>query len=294
MPEINVTFADLTLASPFIGSQLDPALIPEAEETDSSAVLLPPLTEKGLSHSLDTDEILPNNDLGIARDSAEWLLREMNAETYLDLVQDTTKKSAVPVIASLSFSHRGNWLRYARRVTQAGADAVELRIMDHLTNERSDLIEKRAIRIVSLVADALDEPVIVRLRSCVTGPLAFAQALCDAGAKAIVVESPRITKISDTGIHREPGSPAVAVETIRRLYRRVSAHLAVDVGPADIDTVTGAVLAGATAVIHVPRPEKRALSGGLESWMGKKQHETIFDFRGSLSESRLSASVIEE
>lgn len=255
-------------------------------------MLLPPLTDRWLAAPQEPDEILPNNDGGIARDSAEWLLREMNAENYLDLVEELASGSTVPVFAGLSFSNRKHWVRYARRVTQAGATGVELRVMDHGQHLRSDQIEKRAIRIVAQVVDSLDEPVIVRIKSSVTGLAAFTQALCDAGAKAIIIESPRITEFSDSGLSHTYSSPLVPIEAVRRVYRRISAHLAVDLGTADSDTVRAAILAGATAVVYSPVENSEQLRNDLLRWMKSRKHTSIFDFRGSLSESKLATSII--
>jgi dihydroorotate dehydrogenase (fumarate) len=47
---------------------------------------------------------------------------------YLSLVTQAKQVLSVPVIASLNGASRGGWVRYAARLAQAGADALELNI----------------------------------------------------------------------------------------------------------------------------------------------------------------------
>lgn len=291
MPEINVTFAEIPLRSPFVSTDSTLEAIRNSKSRSPDAILLPPLTSNWLNRLQEPNEVLPNNDAGTSQDDAEWLLRDMNAVDYLDFLSDMAKQSSSPVIAGLSFSNKNHWVPYARRVAQAGATGIELRVMEYGLHLRSDQIEKRAIRTVTAVVDALDTPVIVRVKPSVTGLSAFTQALCDAGAKGIIIEMPRITRLTDAGLLVEHDNPLVPIEDIRKIYRRIPAHLAVDIGSSNTDIAISGLLAGATAIIHTSLDRSNSLKKELSSWMKEKDHDTIFDFRGSLSQSRLSASI---
>ncbi|KAF5407960.1 MAG: hypothetical protein Udaeo2_18910 [Candidatus Udaeobacter sp.] len=48
--------------------------------------------------------------------------------TYLEHIAEGKSSVGIPIIASLNCSTLGGWLSYARRITEAGADALELNI----------------------------------------------------------------------------------------------------------------------------------------------------------------------
>jgi len=50
------------------------------------------------------------------------------ADRYLGLLEETKKAVEVPVVASLNASSTGGWVRYAKLLAEAGADALELNV----------------------------------------------------------------------------------------------------------------------------------------------------------------------
>ena len=52
----------------------------------------------------------------------------MGTDGYLDHVQAVKQAVTIPVIGSLNGISTGGWIEYARRIEQAGADALELNI----------------------------------------------------------------------------------------------------------------------------------------------------------------------
>ena len=53
------------------------------------------------------------------------------ADLYLSGLERMRSQSAVPVIASLNASTAGGWVRYARRIEDAGADAHRAQRLSH-------------------------------------------------------------------------------------------------------------------------------------------------------------------
>src|SRR5207248_664702 len=49
-------------------------------------------------------------------------------EAYLDQIRRAKAAVAVPIIGSLNGTSAGGWLRYARLIEEAGADALELNV----------------------------------------------------------------------------------------------------------------------------------------------------------------------
>lgn len=52
---------------------------------------------------------------------------------YLNLIREAKKVCTIPVIASIACHTDGKWEEFARRIAEAGADAIELNIMSLCT-----------------------------------------------------------------------------------------------------------------------------------------------------------------
>ena len=94
--------------------------------------MLPSLFEEQIEH--DTSEI--DRLFSLHQDSfgeASSFLPEIDgyntgSDAYLALVEAAKRRVDVPVIASLNGTNVGGWLRYAKLLEDAGADAIELNL----------------------------------------------------------------------------------------------------------------------------------------------------------------------
>jgi dihydroorotate dehydrogenase (fumarate) len=95
----------------------------------------------------------------------------------------------VPVIASLNATSLGGWVRYARRIEEAGADALELNLYRVAADpERSAAdVEDDDLAVVSAVREALRIPLAVKLAPFYTSMANFARRVVAAGADGLVL-----------------------------------------------------------------------------------------------------------
>ena len=72
------------------------------------------------------------NQADDARSAAEWIRAgwstAISPEEYLEHIAKAKKTVSIPIIASLNGSTPGGWTDYAKKMQQAGADALELNI----------------------------------------------------------------------------------------------------------------------------------------------------------------------
>jgi dihydroorotate dehydrogenase (fumarate) len=102
------------------------------EDSGIAAVVLPSLFEEQLTlESVQIDQDLSRG----ADEFAEAITYLPNLESYntwpegyLELIHRAKQAVAIPVIASLNGTTPGGWVRYAREMQQAGADALELNL----------------------------------------------------------------------------------------------------------------------------------------------------------------------
>ncbi|MFZ0918373.1 MAG: hypothetical protein WAN04_15890, partial [Candidatus Udaeobacter sp.] len=85
--------------------------------------------------------------------------------TYLEHIAQAKRTVGIPIIASLNCTTLGSWLSYARRITEAGADALELNIykIPTRTEVTGSTIEDIYIDIVRSVRAATKIPLAVKL-----------------------------------------------------------------------------------------------------------------------------------
>ncbi len=95
----------------------------------------------------------------------------------------------IPVIGSLNGVSKGGWTNYARKIQEAGADALELNLYYIATdvNMTSNDIENMQVELVAEVKSAITIPLAVKISPFVTSIPNFAKRLVEAGADGIVL-----------------------------------------------------------------------------------------------------------
>lgn len=177
-------------ASPLVD---DIAAIQAAVAAGASAVVMRSLFEEQivaeqmavhrfLDTNIDTDAeartFLPGSDVF-----------PIGADPYVALLQRLKAAVDVPVLASLNGVTPGGWLDAARRVADAGADAIELNLYDVVINpdESSADVESRQLEVVAHVVETVSVPVSVKLSPFYASLPSFAKRLKEAGARGAVL-----------------------------------------------------------------------------------------------------------
>ncbi len=113
----------------------------------------------------------------------------VGAEPYLALLKRLKAAVDVPVLASLNGVTPGGWLDAARRVADAGADAIELNLYDVVIDpdESSADVEARQLEVVARVAESVPVAVSVKLSPFYASLPSFAKRLKEAGARGAVL-----------------------------------------------------------------------------------------------------------
>jgi len=95
----------------------------------------------------------------------------------------------VPIIGSLNGVTTGGWTEYARKIQQAGADALELNIYHIPTslNVGCADIDQLYIDILKEVKSQVTIPVAIKLSPYFSAMASTARRLADAGADALVL-----------------------------------------------------------------------------------------------------------
>lgn len=223
----------------------------------------------------------------------------LGPDEYLEHVHRIRRAVEVPVIASLSGTHPGWWLSYARLLEQAGASAIELNLYDVAADpsRSADAVERATLEVVQGVRSTVGIPVAVKLSPFYSSLAHFARRLDRAGASGLVLFNRFYQADIDVDalevVRRiELSTPAELLLRLRWLAilsGNVEASLAVTGGVHRTVDVVKAILAGAHAVqvvsalIEHGPGHLRALVDGLAEWLERNEYESLAEIQGCLS-----------
>jgi dihydroorotate dehydrogenase (fumarate) len=287
-------------ASPIV-DELDD--VKRAVEAGAAAVVMHSLFEEqirleqeGTLRSIEITEESSAEALSYFPKSTEFRL---GPDQYLEQIGKVKQATGVPVIGSLNGTTASGWLRYAKLIQQAGADALELNVYFLATDpqQAGEAIEARALNILRMVKNNVTIPVAVKLSPFYSSLAHFAGRLDVIGADGLVLFN-RFYQ-PDIDLERLEAVPLLSLsdssELLLRLRwlailsGRVRASLAVSGGVHTTDDALKAVMAGASAVQLVSAVLKngsKAFTGirqGMEQWLVDHHYESIKQAHASMS-----------
>jgi dihydroorotate dehydrogenase (fumarate) len=220
-------------------------------------------------------------------------------DDYAEHVRAAKQALAIPVIASMNGTSAESWLKYARVIEEAGADALEINLYEVVTDldVPAAAIETQLATIVRDLKSLLRIPIAVKLTPFFTAFGNVAQQLDRAGADGLVlfnrfyqpdIDVPTMTTTPDVELSSS-AELRLRLRWTAILHDRVRASLAVTGGVETPDDGIKAVLAGADAVQlvsallrHGPT-HMEAMVRGLTRWMEWLRIDTLDAVRGRVS-----------
>jgi dihydroorotate dehydrogenase (fumarate) len=219
---------------------------------------------------------------------------------YLSLIEQAKQALSIPVIASLNGVSRSGWIRYAARLEQAGADAIELNIyyVSSRPGSSASEVEWHYLDVVRSVRQAIGIPLAVKLSPYFSSLANLAGQLVEVGAGGLVLFN-RFYQ-PDLDIETLEVAPRLELSTstelrlplrwIAILHRRFGVSLAASTGVHTATDVAKVLLAGAdvammtSALLRNGPDHLRSLEVRLGDWMDGHRYGTVDQFRGRLSQ----------
>jgi dihydroorotate dehydrogenase (fumarate) len=272
------------------------------EESGASAIVLPSLFEEEILAAVHASMEMEAAGAGFA-EASSYLPDphgyHVGPDQYLEHLEQIKAATSIPVIGSLNGTTPGGWTGYAKKIQDAGADALELNVyyMPTELDETGDQVEQRAVEIVESVKGDVSIPVSVKLSHFFSSIPNVAKKLNAAGADGLVIFN-RFYQ-PDIDIEALDVVPNLRLSTTDELRLRlrwlailsdqVDMSLAATGGAHTAVDVIKAVMAGAHAVqlvsallIHGPEHITRTLEA-IEFWMQEHDYESVTQMLGSMS-----------
>jgi dihydroorotate dehydrogenase (fumarate) len=307
MADLRTRYLGLELRSPLVASASPLTATPDGllrlEAAGAGAVVLPSLFEEDLAEETrQVDALLATGATGAEASAGypEQAGYGAGPAAYLTLVSRAKASLSIPVVASLNGVSRGGWVRYASRLEQSGADAVELNIyyVSSRPGQSASEVEWHYLDVVGAVRQAIGIPLAVKLSPYFSSLTNLAGQLAEAGANGLVlfnrfyqpdldIETLEVTPRLELSSSIELRLP---LRWIAILHRRFGISLAASTGIHTATDVLKVLLAGAdvammtSALLRNGPDHLRSVEVEVRDWMDRHSYETVGQLRGQLSQ----------
>ena len=318
--DLRTRYLGLELRSPIVASASpltgDPDTARQLEEAGAAAIVLPSLFEEEILN----EEIELNRSLEQGTEQFAEALDYFPdiasfpdaGDRYLTNLEQIKRQSGVPVIASLNANTAGGWVRYARRIQDAGADALELNLYRVAADPAMKAADREAadVEMISTVHASITIPLAVKLSPYYSALANFAGRAVASGADGLVLfnrfyqpdlDLDTLDVVPRAELSR-PWELRLPLRWIAILRPQLGANvsLAATSGVHSGEDVVKALMVGAdvammtSALLRHGPGHIRAVEAGLLAWMTENEYESVTQLRGSVSQANVEdASAFE-
>jgi dihydroorotate dehydrogenase (fumarate) len=311
----------MDLSTSYLGLKLKNPVVPSAsplshsldsmrrlEDAGASAIVMYSLFEEQIAH--ETAEL--NHYLSYGTESfAEALTYfpesddyNLGPEEYVGLIHKAKQSLGIPLIGSLNGVSTGGWIKYAKKIEEAGADALELNVYYIPTDPKlaGDDVENRYFEVLNAVKSTVRIPVAMKLNPFFSSLANIAHRLDAAGVDGLVLFNrfyqPDIDlealEVKPNVILSTPQALRLPLRWIAILHGRVKASLAATSGIHTAQDVLKMLMAGADVTMmasallkHGPQQITTILAD-MDQWMLEHEYHSVQQMKGSMSQKSIA------
>ncbi len=313
MADLSVNYLGLKLNSPVIvsSSGLTDAVdkIVEIEKAGAGAVVLKSIFEEQLKH--EANQYIVDNDYPEAEDYIRNYTRNNSVDKYLDLIEDAKKQVKIPVIASVNCVTSSEWVNFAKKIEEAGADALEVNVFFLPVNKEASSLdyEKVYCDLADELKQRLSIPVAFKLGRQFSNLTNLVNRLYHRKLDGVVLFNrfyePDIDvdklKLTAAEVFSTPSEIRQTLRWVGIVAGSVEdIDISASTGVHDGESVIKLLLAGASAVqvcsvlYKNGIPFLKSIINEIEVWMNKNSFNSIDDFKGKLSYRSIKDPVLYE
>lgn len=306
--DLSTTYMGLKLAHPIVPSaspltgNLDD--IRRLEDAGASAIVLRSLFEEeleGESHLLDHYLEFGSDSFAEALDYyPEMDDYGIGPGHYIQLIRDAKEATDIPIIASLNGTSPGSWTEYAKRIEEAGADALELNLYYVATDLQmtGSAVEQMYLDVLTSVKKEISIPIAVKLGPYFSAFANMATRLQNAGADALVLFN-RFYQ-PDLDLENLTVTPNLILSSayelrlplrwVAILHGRVPIDFAITSGVHTHEDVLKGLMAGANVTMMASELLRNGVGrikevhNEMALWMEDHDYESVSQLQGSMSQ----------
>ncbi len=308
MLDLTTTYLGLQLKNPLVASASPLSkrlhLVRRLEDAGAAAIVMYSLFEEQISHeSFELDHYL-NRGTDTYAESLSYFpdldYYNLGSEPYLEHLHRIKQTVNIPVIGSLNGISSGGWIDYAKKIEQAGADALELNIYYVPTDLdlTSTELEDEYVKLVKDIRATIKIPIALKLSPYFTAFPNIAKRFVEAGANGLVLFN-RFYQ-PDFDLDTLEVVPNLQLSTsyemrlplrwIAILYGRLQTDFALTSGIHTALDVLKAMMAGAnvamttSALLENGTARITQILQDMQLWMEEHEYVSVTQMRGSMSQ----------
>ena len=225
-------------------------------------------------------------------------------EEYLEHIRKAKEAVDIPVIASLNGSTEGGWTDYAKKMEQAGADALELNVYYIPTNINltGEEVELTYLHILRSVKESINIPVAIKISPFFSNMANMAKRLDETGANALVLFNrfyqPDIDletlEVFPNLLLSSPAAMRLPMRWIAILKGKLHADLAATGGIHTGEDAIKMLLVGAnvtmfcSALLRNGIGYLKTIETDMINWLTEKEYESVAQMIGSMSQKKVT------
>lgn len=224
-------------------------------------------------------------------------------EEYIDYIAKVKKAVDIPIIGSLNGISNSGWIKYGKKIEDAGADALELNIY-YLPTKKSvscQQVEKMYLDLIKELRKNIKIPMAIKLSPYFSSIPDMAEKLVAEGANGLVLFNrfyqPDIDLMEMSLVPNlelsDSSELRLRLRWIGLLYKKIKVSLAITGGVHTAEDIIKGILAGANVTMMTSVLLLRGISfieeliQMTEEWMERNKHDSIDNIRGLLSQQNI-------
>lgn len=308
MVDISTEYMGLKLKNPLIPSSSplskEIGTIKAMEDAGASAIVLYSLFEEQITQEQNAHDYFMTYGSESYAEALTYFPETEDftrgPEEYLEHIRKVKEAVNIPIIASLNGVSKSGWLKYAKLLQQAGADALELNVYYIATDlsTESEAIENIYIRNLKAIKENVRIPVAMKLSPYFSSMANMAKKLDEAGANALVLfnrfyqpdfDLENLEIISDLTLSNNY-ELRLPLRWIAILYGRINASLAATSGIQNHKDLLKVLMAGGDVAMicsELLRNGTKRITeilSDLTKWMELNEYESVKFMKGSMSQ----------
>lgn len=305
--DLSTNYLGLRLKNPLVASasplSREVDTVRSLEDAGIAAVVLHSLFEEQIAHEHGEHEHFQQAGRESFAEAATYAPAldyfPRGPDEYVEHVGRIKEAVGIPVIPSLNGTTPGGWIRYARMLEQAGADALELNVYALATDPSvsAEEVENRYLEILTSVKETVKLPVAMKLGPFFSSLAHFAKRLDEHGVDGLVlfnrfyqpdIDLEALEVIPDITLSA-PHELRLPLRWIAILDPLIGASLAATTGVYTATDVIKLSMAGAdvtmlcAALLTGGQEAVPKILHGIRAWMEEHEYESIQQMQGSMN-----------
>lgn len=312
MVNLETTYGGLKIKNPLIagssGLTNTAQKIKTLEDAGVGAVVLKSLFEEQIENH--SESLSTTSDYPEAADYINAYVKMNHVDKYLDVLSSAKAECSIPIIASINCYKAAQWVEFAKRIEEAGADAIELNVFTLNAGEYGDsYLEKSYLDIVKKLKKNIRVPIVVKMAKNIGNLPGIIAKLKAKGLDGVVLFN-RFYQL-DIDINKMEivsgpvfSHPADISDTLRWTAivsgRVPDIEITCSYGVHSWEDTIKAILSGASAtqLCSLLYEQGTEVVGNMllciEEWMRQNNYACIDDFKGKLNYANIMSPSLYE